>query len=69
MKEYSHKEIGMLVGTAVGGALAVTCFSIWNEYLLFILAGVGIITGTVAGSFVDKKLYRDEENNTKKTKR
>jgi len=55
MRDYSYKEIGMLAGAAIGGALAVIAFSISNNVLFFIIAGVGVAAGIIIGEAADRQ--------------
>lgn len=55
MREYSCTEIGMLAGTAIGGALAVVAFSIYNNALFLIITIIGTIFGLLTGKRIDKK--------------
>ncbi|WP_010247232.1 hypothetical protein [Acetivibrio cellulolyticus] len=55
MKGYSYTEIGMLLGAAMGGAIAVLGFSIWNSLMSYILVGFSILLGIFAGKIVEKK--------------
>lgn len=62
MKDYTYAEIGMLIGLAIGGALAVVGFAMFSHALVFIIAGLGMATGIGIGSTVDKKLGVSPEN-------
>ncbi|OPZ94655.1 MAG: hypothetical protein BWY74_00397 [Firmicutes bacterium ADurb.Bin419] len=55
MKGYSYTEIGMLVGAAVGGAIVLLGFTVWNSLMLYILAGLSILLGVFAGNMAEKK--------------
>ena len=61
MKAYSYSEIGMLVGAAIGGALATGGFVISNDPLFFTLAAIGIAAGVILGNAIDRKHMRKHD--------
>jgi len=59
--DYSYAEIGMLAGAALGGALAVIGFSIWNNALFFACAGLGVGLGIFVGRKIDRIKVRQKD--------
>lgn len=55
VKDYSCSEIGMLIGAAVGGILAILGFSVSNNMLFFAFAAAGIAVGVSIGNLMDKR--------------
>lgn len=45
----------MLMGTAIGGAIAVLLFSFLHNVLIFTIAAVGLTIGVIVGSNMDRK--------------
>lgn len=62
MKDYNSTELGMLIGTAIGGGLSILGFILTGKNLFFIIAGVGLLTGIGIGSIIDKKGISSREN-------
>jgi uncharacterized membrane protein len=55
MKDYTYKEIGMLLGVGIGGAIAVAGFYISSNALFFTFALIGIALGIYFGNIIDKR--------------
>lgn len=55
MKDYSCREVGMLIGVGIGGSAAVALFSFTRSILSFTAAVVGITAGIVIGRKLDRK--------------
>ncbi len=55
MEGYNYTEIGMLIGAAVGCAVVLFGFSVWNSFVSYILAGLSILLGVLAGNMAEKK--------------
>lgn len=55
LEGYSYKEIGLLLGAAVGCIFAVIGFTKTGYVLNFMFTGLGIAIGVVIGSIIDRK--------------
>lgn len=55
MGDYSYTEIGMLVGTALGGLLGVIGYSSTGEILYLALSALFIAGGITLGSYLDRR--------------
>lgn len=62
MKEYSCAELGMLIGAALGGVLAVTGFSVFNSAWFFLLAGIGVAAGVIIGRKMDMRQAKSDNS-------
>jgi uncharacterized membrane protein len=55
LEGYSYKEIGLLLGAAVGCVFSVFGFTRTGNGLSFMLTGIGIAFGVIIGSVVDQR--------------
>lgn len=55
MKDYRAWEIGMLWGTAMGGALGIGLFTATDHAAWFTLTFIGMAAGRALGSYFEKK--------------
>jgi hypothetical protein len=54
-KEYSYTVLGMLIGTAIGGAITVPLYSITGNPLFIAFFGLGTAFGLIYGAGLDRK--------------
>ncbi len=54
-KKYYYAGIGMIIGTGIGGALAVMAYSYTGNPVLIAFAGVGTALGLIFGAGLDKQ--------------
>ena len=55
MRDYSYTELGMLIGTSVGGALSIIAFALYHDNFVFIIAALGTVAGLLTGNILNKK--------------
>jgi len=53
-RRYSYAALGMLIGTAIGGAFGVLLFVFTQQALFIAIAGVGTAIGLVLGAGADR---------------
>ncbi len=54
-RKYNYTVLGMLIGTALGGAITVPIFAITGNPIFIAFAGLGTAFGLAYGAGLDKK--------------
>lgn len=54
-KKNNYSVIGMLIGTGIGGGIAVTIYAITGNPVFIAFTGIGTALGLIFGAGIDKK--------------
>lgn len=57
VKDYTYSEIGMLIGIAVGGAIASVGLQQTRNPVFLVFAVICTLAGTMTGKLIDKRDY------------
>ncbi len=55
-RTYTYTQLGMLVGTVIGGGIGVVLFAITGNAVYIAITGAGTAIGIILGAGVDKSI-------------